>query len=160
MAAIWGWISMILKWSLLVNLLHSSSSRFWALKLLSLVKLQLIEFLRAIWVTVSSWVRYHNISSSQTETIVSKYKAFSLRTWPMVLGKVYILWWQIFNVILLRSLNTTWKVLSHSHHLIELANVSNMEHMLNRSKSKLLLWLLKILFFIMWLEVLTQWERL
>lgn len=159
MTAIRSWISMILKWCFLINLLHCSSSRFRALKLLSLMKLQLIELLRAIWVTVSCRVGNHNIPSGHTESIVSKYEAFTFRTRTMILGKVYILWGQIFNVILLRHLNAARKVMRHPHHLIELTNISNMQHMLKRSKSKLLLGWLEILFFEMRLEVLTEWQR-
>lgn len=159
MATVRCWISMILEWCFLVNLLHRSSSRFRALKLLGLMKLQFVELLRAIWVAVSCWVRNHDISRSHTQSIVSEYEAFTLRTRTVVFREVNILWGQIFNLVLLRRLYTAWKILSHTHHLIELSNISYMKHMLKRSKAKLLLWWLKILFFKMRLEVLTEWER-
>lgn len=69
------------------------------------MKLQLIELLRAIRVTISSRVRNHYIPSSHTKSVVSDYKALSFRTRPMIFGKVYILGGRIINIILLGCLN-------------------------------------------------------
>ena len=82
---------MILKRALLIDLLHSSSSGFRALKLLGLMEMKLIKFLRAIRVTISSRIRYHNISCGHTQSIVFEYETLAVRTRSMILRKVNIL---------------------------------------------------------------------
>lgn len=105
MSTVRSWISMILKRGLLIDLLHRSPSRFRALKLLGLMEMQLVEFLRAIRVTISSRVRYHNIPCCHTESIISENETLTVRARTMIVRKVDILRRQVVNVILLRGLD-------------------------------------------------------
>ncbi len=88
------------------------------------MEMQLIKFLRAIWVTISSRIRYHNISCGHTKAIVFEYETLAVRARSMILRKVDILWRQVFNVILLRGFYAARKVLRHSHKLIKLTYFS------------------------------------